>query len=1029
MNYLHPRVSSRIIDLIEYSYVTTNLETSFFIPFFSERGEDNVIKEWTNWGAFQQENGSVNFKKQGQAIFNIREVLNNGGKVYGLRVTPPVMVENPNLKPATISNCFLDIQTKFEAGLDEDLIENLGSVSAITVDNTDVKSTKFIGGDLNSVLTEADKARIRINDEVIFKKETFVAGSFAEETNDSVVHLNTVYLVTGINLDVDGLVNNSKIYFVQKGALAELTVKTDALAISSSNFTCLFDDTLLTTGTYKIYNNSSLSELNLIGSAEIEIVDNISIKAALLDGMTIDAAGDNRVKIDFGSWNLVSIAQGADITIDRVTALLLDGTIETYFTVTGLYPASPFTAIGNISYSTDGGVNYSYKGMVNFEFDSTLGTGNINISPVQEYIRRNLSDVTYGTEVDLSAFGLETKPIVGPKTISKDGFFVINLDGAEHEYTLDEESLLVVVKTPIVETGYIDNDPDPDDFFIKTGKVDYTDATIADISLFINAVNAKVNIRPVSISKNATLFTDLETFIESPNSDPRVRTTEDGFKRHIIFGLSAKGRSEYYNDFSFTLTPNSAYDEDLSKRRAYNLVVQQNIEGTIMTYGPFLISFDKFAITGLGQKIWAPKVLGENMERFNSYYNEDAYNDLLEDLSEANNKATTPGDPEYVSTALPVDPLVYDFLNATERSLRDPEDPNEQKWIEIVNDTITRLSIANDSYVQRLFTVKTVENVDGINFINYENIGYFRLGSIGSLDGYDKNGVKLSNLELKNLKDTLKEMAYSGRITEDIYNKKKYPFDVVLDANDSILVKKAMVAFVEDEQRQDIFAFLDTGIGTSYLSALNTRNSDLGTINSFRTAIFTQDFKITDEYTSDIIKVSPTYFLASKIPYNDNTFGRHISFVGKRRGVLRGFIKDGISFLPNDRQQTELYKVELNYAIESNDIIYWNGQLTSQIKKSPLSEIPNVRTLLLMIRRCENRAEEFKFEKVTSYTDLEAALDNEVLEFKQKSAVRDISFKVSATPEERAAKIARVRVEVSFYEFIETILFDWIIQK
>lgn len=106
--FRHPHFETTITDnsFVNESTTTGNNSSVLFQPYFSDEGEDNVIKKWTNLKDFLDKNGTPNFKNHGQPIYNLTAWL-AGAPVYGVRLMP---------QNSTYSNMVLSLGVKESAG-------------------------------------------------------------------------------------------------------------------------------------------------------------------------------------------------------------------------------------------------------------------------------------------------------------------------------------------------------------------------------------------------------------------------------------------------------------------------------------------------------------------------------------------------------------------------------------------------------------------------------------------------------------------------------------------------------------------------------------------------------------------------------------------------------------------------------------------------------------------------------------------------------------------------------------------------
>ena len=72
-----------------------------------------------------------------------------------------------------------------------------------------------------------------------------------------------------------------------------------------------------------------------------------------------------------------------------------------------------------------------------------------------------------------------------------------------------------------------------------------------------------------------------------------------------------------------------------------------------------------------------------------------------------------------------------------------------------------------------------------------------------------------------------------------------------------------------------------------------------------------------------------------------------------------------LSFYPTPAQKESMFKNQINYVEQDLKATYLGSQSTMQRKKSALSEIPTVRTLLVIIKELEDLLEDFRYSKRT----------------------------------------------------------------
>ena len=184
-----------------------------------------------------------------------------------------------------------------------------------------------------------------------------------------------------------------------------------------------------------------------------------------------------------------------------------------------------------------------------------------------------------------------------------------------------------------------------------------------------------------------------------------------------------------------------------------------------------------------------------------------------------------------------------------------------------------------------------------------------------------------------------------------------------------------------------------------------------------------------DQYTGQNIKVTMTYFLASKIPVIDEQYGIQWSFSGPRRGVISGF--EEINFFPNEMWKESLYKKQINYVEKDPKRINFGTQLTAQTVNSALSNINNVRALMRIKRDVEAMMDEYRdeFNDAITHESMSYNLNNYLQKWVANRTCKNISGKVYASDYDRQQKIARVKVEMVFTGLIERIFIDFVVNR
>ena len=470
------------------------------------------------------------------------------------------------------------------------------------------------------------------------------------------------------------------------------------------------------------------------------------------------------------------------------------------------------------------------------------------------------------------------------------------------------------------------------------------------------------------------------------------------FRYYPIFYVRAKNRGRYGNNFSFTLDIDNTFDRDY-KFRTYQLSF---FEGERLIEGPYLVSTYPEAQDRNGLSLFMPDVINQFSENFALIYNEDNYNAITKWFF----GTTTPGTG----------------LTATEQTQRREID------IFSLNERVGSGDNLHTGWGSNSGTSGTVN-------LLYRNLSERQPLKYGS----DGNLFSVENKYNTAARNTLLGNAYGGSgdsisttgdntfdtYFSDIRNNELYEIDVVLDAGYTANVKAAISTLTE--ARKDFTAYLDQGNAVPTSSwAVEQR----GSYNNFYTSLWTQDYVLTDPFLGGDIRVTPTWWLAQKIPYVDSAFGHHISFVGPRRGSIVGF-KTG-SFFPNATQREALYKAQINYAErEANGTVALMTHRTSQQINSALSDIPNVRVLLLIKRELVRLAKTFRLEQFNQRTidTLQNSANEYVRTWVDRGALNTASVQVYASDYDRRSRLLRMLVRMQFVGFVERIAITLNVQR
>ena len=454
----------------------------------------------------------------------------------------------------------------------------------------------------------------------------------------------------------------------------------------------------------------------------------------------------------------------------------------------------------------------------------------------------------------------------------------------------------------------------------------------------------------------------------------------DGFKYHPLLVLRGRDRGVKYNDLGVRIELDSSQDETYA-HRLYNLSVYSSASKQEES---FRVALHPEATDLSGNSQFVVNVLSNYSNLLRAVFSEDGYDAVT----------------SYVSSD-PVAARKIDVLTATERSVAVTETLH-------VGTTLAAGSadLSPSPEVFRRLGGGTDGTWVGPNSL--ESLLY---------KAYSGSGDFVDDETGANTYDT-----HFG----DIWDKRVYPVDMILDANYPASVKVAISNL--SKNRGDCMSILDVGFTGSPGQALKYRRDQLA-LNTFFSAIFVQDFVLFDEFTGGDIRVTPTLFLAEKIPAHDRDYGLHWPFVGPRRGGISGF--KAVSWSPNDAYKEQLYLAKLNYVEKDTRSTNFASQTTSQLVNSALSDVSHVRTLLRIRRGVEDLASNFRMEFNTA--DTWSALDYEVNSYVQtwvsNRALSRGSASVYASAYDRQQRIIRIKLEMTFTDIIERVMIDLVVNR
>lgn len=462
-------------------------------------------------------------------------------------------------------------------------------------------------------------------------------------------------------------------------------------------------------------------------------------------------------------------------------------------------------------------------------------------------------------------------------------------------------------------------------------------------------------------------------------------TDSEGYSSHPLVTFVPVGRGAAYDEMFISMSINDSYDDTFADARVYDFTISEMVDGVANTLaGPFIVSLDENAINDNRQSVFIETVL----ESYASDYIKAIVNtDAIEAL----------GDDTTIS------PLLIDI---TSPSLQD---------LETEVDFFTDAGYTDVLWADLAATEGAANLTTDADFVDYSAYVYLKGGS----DGDTATLATQTQLKVK---------GYNGLIDSNILDKNMITADIILDGNEDVSVKDAMVSLAET--RGDCIAIIDTGITGSADEALDARSNGGLNWSTFRAAIFTQDALAYDQFAGRNNRMTSTFFLASKIPTNDIAYGIQRNFVGPRRGGLGSYTD--MSWFPRDQDKTNLYKARVNYIEQSAQLgTYFATQNTTQRATSKLSDISIVRMLLRMQRNAENISATYEMEYINGDTtsSIQREIQDSLNEWVSNGGCESVSVSVTSNSYDKTQKRARVSIAVVPTSILERIMITFEVQN
>jgi len=505
-----------------------------------------------------------------------------------------------------------------------------------------------------------------------------------------------------------------------------------------------------------------------------------------------------------------------------------------------------------------------------------------------------------------------------------------------------------------------------------------------------------------------------------------------------------KGSGKWYNNLAVSLTYDDNFDGTYPDWSMFKLSVIEKSKGEEIVREQFSVSFDPDAVAATKESLFIEDVVNTYSSYLTCVVNYDNLQNFIETklaVKDANNKVVTDEDDNEIY--VDVDTVIKYIFNRIDLDEFNTRTFGEKyETTELAQYAFTSLMSAIGADVDGCTLDQTRYSRDNsdllmytepfVSFWFYNTLTpatslYLGGGSYGNGWGFEYEDDEGQPAYTSTLAQALVR-AYNGTTDPFITNVNLCEFDLMFDANYDETVRKAMVDLAS-VTRQDCIVLLDQGLSIANATQAIDKRQNEQNYDTFYASIFTQHLVVNDIWSGKVIKVTPTFFLSSKIPSNDVANGKTKNFVGARRGTIAGF--RSISYMPTTYEMSELYKHQVNYIERDAQGVFFATELTSQTKNTPLTLIHAVRAILAVKRDFLKISRNYRSEDAigTVQAQLMSELNSCAAEYILQGAFKYITPTISSTDYDVQQKICRIDVAVAFVDIMERFVFSFIVER
>lgn len=347
-----------------------------------------------------------------------------------------------------------------------------------------------------------------------------------------------------------------------------------------------------------------------------------------------------------------------------------------------------------------------------------------------------------------------------------------------------------------------------------------------------------------------------------------------------------------------------------------------------------------------------------------------------------------------------------------------------EESFDIITELLTPLVKSEDDLE---FLPENIDYIFGLDRLGqkYPNVEIAIEGlNLSALEGVAMSGgsdgqFAMTNVDRQTKIHEMYKKAFLGEIDVNMFNKKKFPADMMMDANFPLEVKRTMETCAD--KREDCPLILDAGIQKTLSGAKAWRNSEMA-VDNYRTRLYFQHFSTKDSFTGKEIQVTVPYLLSYMIPKHFVEVGNHKPMAGSNYPIKDIVIENSLKpVIIEPEDKNDFYDLRLNYIEEDVNYLIFGTQLTSQMKTSDLSNINNVDVLYEMKKVIENLVPRFRYEFTESDDDMANfnRTANQALQGFQDYKCKKVQTVISQTPREKERKILNTKIQIWFKSFNE----------